>query len=185
MSAHTADEPAEAQRDSHRGIRPTFDSVAQKFFQRCSVFLHRPCCVANGIFRLPIRLPGCVLGLSINVLGGTGCLLIFPSTSVFTSPVARPNPCSTRPPTFLPVPANLILIHRHDFCSFALPPLLNNRSTIWFDARFKFARNAFQENALCAIIEEAHMPLSPEQEALCERLEKGESTPTAATLVSP
>ena len=40
-----------------------------------------------------------------------------------------------------------------------------------------------QENALCAIIEEAHMPLSPEQEALCERLEKGESTPTAATLI--
>ena len=34
-----------------------------------------------------------------------------------------------------------------------------------------------------AIIEEAHMPLSPEQEALCERLEKGESTPTAATLI--
>jgi hypothetical protein len=27
------------------------------------------------------------------------------------------------------------------------------------------------------------MPLSPEQEALCERLEKGESTPTAATLI--
>src|SRR4029077_17743922 len=74
-----------------------------------------------------------------------------------------------------------ILIYRHDFCSLSLPPLLNNRSTIWFDARFKFARNAFQENALCAIIEEAHMPLSPEQEALCERLEKGESTPTAAT----
>ena len=27
------------------------------------------------------------------------------------------------------------------------------------------------------------MPLSPEQEALCERLEKGESTPTAAMLI--
>ena len=27
------------------------------------------------------------------------------------------------------------------------------------------------------------MPLSPEQEALCERLEKGESTPAAATLI--
>jgi hypothetical protein len=27
------------------------------------------------------------------------------------------------------------------------------------------------------------MPLSPEQEALCERLEKGESTPTAAALI--
>ena len=27
------------------------------------------------------------------------------------------------------------------------------------------------------------MPLSPEQEALCERLEKGESTHTAATLI--
>ena len=27
------------------------------------------------------------------------------------------------------------------------------------------------------------MPLSPEQEALCERLEKRESTPTAATLI--
>ena len=27
------------------------------------------------------------------------------------------------------------------------------------------------------------MPLSAEQEALCERLEKGESTPTAATLI--
>jgi hypothetical protein len=27
------------------------------------------------------------------------------------------------------------------------------------------------------------MPLSPEQEALCERLEKGESTRTAATLI--
>jgi hypothetical protein len=27
------------------------------------------------------------------------------------------------------------------------------------------------------------MPLSPEQEALCERLEEGESTPTAATLI--
>ena len=27
------------------------------------------------------------------------------------------------------------------------------------------------------------MPLSPEQEALCERLEKGESTPTAATVI--
>jgi hypothetical protein len=60
---------------------------------------------------------------------------------------------------------------------------LNNRSSIWFDARFKFARNAFQENALWAIIEEAHMPLSPEQEALCERLEKGEGTPNAATLI--
>jgi hypothetical protein len=44
-------------------------------------------------------------------------------------------------------------------------------------------RNAFNENALCAIIEEAHMPLSPEQEALCERLEKGESTPNAAALI--
>ena len=44
-------------------------------------------------------------------------------------------------------------------------------------------RNAFKENALCAIIEEACMPLSPEQEALCERLEKGESTPNAATLI--
>ena len=43
-------------------------------------------------------------------------------------------------------------------------------------------RNAFKENALCAIIEEACMPLSPEQEALCERLEKGESTPNAAAL---
>ena len=27
------------------------------------------------------------------------------------------------------------------------------------------------------------MPLSPDQEALCERLENGESTPTAATLI--
>ena len=27
------------------------------------------------------------------------------------------------------------------------------------------------------------MPLSPAQEALCERLEKGESTPSAATLI--
>ena len=27
------------------------------------------------------------------------------------------------------------------------------------------------------------MPLSPEQEALCERLENGESTPTAAALI--
>ena len=27
------------------------------------------------------------------------------------------------------------------------------------------------------------MPLSPEQEALCERLENGESTPTAAALL--
>ena len=27
------------------------------------------------------------------------------------------------------------------------------------------------------------MPLSAEQEALCERLEKGERTPTAATLI--
>ena len=27
------------------------------------------------------------------------------------------------------------------------------------------------------------MPLSPEQEALCERLEKGKSTPNAATLI--
>jgi hypothetical protein len=27
------------------------------------------------------------------------------------------------------------------------------------------------------------MPLSPEQEALCERLKKGESTPTAAALI--
>jgi Flp pilus assembly protein TadB len=44
-------------------------------------------------------------------------------------------------------------------------------------------RNAFKENALCAIIEEACMPLSPEQEALCERLEKGESTPNAAALI--
>ena len=78
MSSHTADEPAEAQCDSHRGIRPTFDSFAQKLFHRCSVFLHRPCRVANGIFRLPIRLPGCVLGLSINVLGGTGCLFDLP-----------------------------------------------------------------------------------------------------------
>jgi len=42
-------------------------------------------------------------------------------------------------------------------------------------------RNAFKENALCAIIEEACMPLSPEQEALCE--EKGESTPNAAALI--
>jgi Flp pilus assembly protein TadD len=41
----------------------------------------------------------------------------------------------------------------------------------------------FQENAFCAIIEEAFMPLSAEQEALCECLEKGESTPTAATLI--
>src|SRR4051812_8078975 len=73
MSADTADEPAEAQRDSHRGIRATFDSVAQNLFQWCSVFLHRPCCLANGILRLPIRLPGCVLRLAINVLGGTGC----------------------------------------------------------------------------------------------------------------
>ena len=31
--------------------------------------------------------------------------------------------------------------------------------------------------------EEAWMPLSPEQEALCERLEKGESTPNAAALI--
>ena len=44
-------------------------------------------------------------------------------------------------------------------------------------------RNAFKENALCAIIEEACMPLSPEQEALFERLEKGESTPNAAALI--
>ena len=29
----------------------------------------------------------------------------------------------------------------------------------------------------------ACMPLSPEQEALCERLEKGESTPNAAALI--
>jgi hypothetical protein len=27
------------------------------------------------------------------------------------------------------------------------------------------------------------MPLSPEQEAICERLEKGESTPSAASLI--
>ena len=27
------------------------------------------------------------------------------------------------------------------------------------------------------------MPLSPEQEALCERLEQGEGTPTAAALI--
>jgi hypothetical protein len=41
--------------------------------------------------------------------------------------------------------------------------------------------NAFQENALWAIIEEAHMPLSPEQEALCDHLEKG--MPSAAALI--
>jgi hypothetical protein len=76
MSADTADEPAEAQRDNHRGIRPTFDSVAQKFFQWCS---------------------------------GEG----------------------------------------------------RSRGVVWA----------------------AHMPLSPEQEALCERLEKGEGTPNAATLI--
>src|SRR5678815_3955118 len=45
---------------------------------------------------------------------------IFPSTSVFTSPVARPNPCSTRPPTFLPGASESILIHRHDFCSLCI-----------------------------------------------------------------
>ena len=41
------------------------------------------------------------------------------------------------------------------------------------------ARNAFQENALCAIIEEAHASV---QEALCERLERGESTPNTGFL---
>ena len=39
-----------------------------------------------------------------------------------------------------------------------------------------------QEKALRAIIEEAHMPLSPEQEVLCDRLEKGKS-PSAAALI--
>jgi hypothetical protein len=33
--------------------------------------------------------------------------------------------------------------------------LLNNRATIWFDARFKFAGDASRENALGAIIEES------------------------------
>jgi hypothetical protein len=45
------------------------------------------------------------------------------------------------------------------------------------------SRNAFQENALCAIIAEACMPLSPEQEVLCDRLQKAESTPAAAALI--
>jgi len=75
IAAHTADKPTEAERDSHRGIRPTFNGVAQKLFPRRSVFLHRPCSIASGLFRLPIRVLGCILRLSKNVLGSSGCLL--------------------------------------------------------------------------------------------------------------
>src|SRR3954470_21705645 len=117
MSPHAADEPADAQRDSHRGIRPTFDSVAKKLFQRCSLFLHRPRRVANGIFRLPIRLSGGVLGLSISVLGGTGCLLelsFYPGLHVASGASKSLLDTTTH---ILGGASKSIFIHRHDFCS--------------------------------------------------------------------
>ena len=48
MSAPAADKPAEAERDSHPGIRQTFDSVAQKLFQRRSVLLQRTAVAGLG-----------------------------------------------------------------------------------------------------------------------------------------
>ena len=44
-------------------------------------------------------------------------------------------------------------------------------------------RNAFKENALCAIIEEACMPLSPEQEALVSVWRRAKAQPNAAALI--
>src|SRR3954453_22182122 len=117
MSAHAADEPADAQRDSHRGIRPTFDSVAKKLFQRCSLFLHRPRRVANRIFRLPIRLSSRVLGLSINVLGGTGCLLELSFYLGLSVASGASKSLLDTTAHILGGTSESIFIHRHDFCS--------------------------------------------------------------------
>jgi hypothetical protein len=58
---------------------------------------------------------------------------------------------------------------------------LNNPASISFVVRLKFAENALQESAFRAIIGEAHMPLSPEQEMLCDHLDK--DMPSAAALI--
>ena len=181
-SAHTADEPADAQRDSHRGIRPTFDSVAQKLFQRCSLFLHRPCRVANGIFRLPIRLPGCVLSLSINILGGTGCLLDLPFYLGLHVASGASKSLLNTATHILAVPANRSSFIDMTFAPCALAPLLNTPGTVWFDARFKFAEERIaRKKRYGRYLEEAHMPLSPEQGVLCDHLEK--DMPSAAALI--
>ena len=61
MSAHPADEPADAQRDSHRGIRSTFDSVAQKLFQRGNLVLRRLGRIYNSVSARPYASPAASL----------------------------------------------------------------------------------------------------------------------------
>src|SRR4051794_2376869 len=132
MSAHAADEPADAQRDSHRGIRPTFDSVAQKLFQRCNLVLRGLGRVYNGVFGLPIRLAGCVFGLPIHILGGTGCLLDLPFCLGLHVASSAPKSLFDTAAQILGGASKSIFIH--EFAPCPLPWSLNNPSTIWFDA---------------------------------------------------
>jgi hypothetical protein len=67
------------------------------------------------------------------------------------------------------------------FAPCALAPLLNTPGTVWFDARFKFAEERIAGKSVTGDIEEAHMPLSPEQGVLCDHLEK--DMPSAAALI--
>jgi hypothetical protein len=93
------------------------DGVAQKLFQRCSMFLHRPCRLAYGIFRLLIRLSGGVLGLSINVLAGSGCpleLSFYLGLHVASGASKSLLDTTTH---ILGGASESIFIHRHDFCS--------------------------------------------------------------------
>jgi len=85
------------------------------------------------------RLPGCVLGLSINILGGTGCLFDLP---FYLGPhVASGTTKSlfdTRPPAFFAVPANRSSFIDMTFAPSALAPLLNTPGTVWFESARAF-----------------------------------------------
>jgi hypothetical protein len=130
------------------------------------MFLHRPCRLAYGIFRLLIRLSGGVLGLSINVLAGSGCpleLSFYLGLHVASGASKSLLDTTTH---ILGGASESIFIHRHDFCSLRI-------NSVGEQPRDDLVRRTVQV-CVGAIAEEAHMPLPclPPQRSSASKLKR-------------
>jgi hypothetical protein len=89
-AAHAADKPADRQRNRDGGVGPVLDGVAQRFFQRRGVLLHRPCRIAGCVFRLPVKvlggaccLPDLAFHLGFDIAGGASKALFQLAAEIF------------------------------------------------------------------------------------------------------
>src|SRR4051794_31171580 len=62
-AAHRSNQPANAERDRCRGVRPGLDEIAYDVLDRFRGILESPDCVGRGVARLPIEILGASGGL--------------------------------------------------------------------------------------------------------------------------